>query len=112
MWVRVGSFEGRIKDGDIARFRSAIEQVFIDGMAQCSGVQGARAFWPHDFDDDSASKIVCQVMVEYADRDGMIAVQQSDERNAVIERLAREVLPMFDGKIVHVNYECDVRQPS
>ena len=34
------------------------------------------------------------------------------ERNAVIERLVREVLPMFDGKIVHVNYECDVRQPS
>lgn len=104
MWVRVGYFEGKVLDGAEERFIGAINEIIVPGIAACPGVLGVKALWPCKFEDRD-DRLACQLVVELAKEEDIATMLASPERDAMRERLVSEVLPLFDGRISHINFE-------
>ena len=103
MWIRSAFWTGRVKPGNEAAFRNAIDDELVPALRRLPAVKGVRALWPQRLEDQPPN-IACQIVVEFDDRDGVDRMLASPERQQVRGRV-KELLPLFDGAISHIDYE-------
>jgi hypothetical protein len=103
--TRCAYFLGKPVAGKEAEFKAA-----MSGMAgifgSLPGVKFGHLEWPFYFETDAIG--VYAVMRLHFERpediDVMIA---SPERNQARAKFAEQVLPLFEGKVTHINYQAD-----
>ena len=102
MLIRSAFWLGKPQPGFEAAFRAAIDGEMMPGFKQLPGVVNARALWPRKFEDDPPP-VHCQVFVEFADEDGLLAMLASPGRAALRQRVG-ELAANFDGHLAHIDY--------
>lgn len=103
MYVRTAYFIGSVAAGDAERFRSHVETVILPAVRALPGNRGARAMWAREH-EDGAPAVFLELEHRYDSADALAAALASPGRTAMRAKLA-EVLPLFSGSVVHVNYD-------
>ena len=102
-WIRSAFWVGAPRAGAQARFETAINHELVPRLAALPGVQRAVALWPAHREDDPPG-IACQVIAEFRRRDDLDLMLGCPER-AALRAGVRELLPLFDGAVSHIDYE-------
>ena len=103
MWVRSAYWIGSIRPGREAEFAELLDGALAPAMRGLPGVQGVRTLWPKRREDDPPN-LACQVVVEFADQDGLERMLASSERQALRPRVLA-LREMFDGALSHIDFE-------
>src|SRR3546814_19208161 len=99
MWIRSAFWTGNIKAGQEAAFRQGINTEMIPGLQRLAGVKGAKALWPHRY-EDKAPKQACIVLVEL-DRFEAIDHMLASTARSALRKQALRLIEMFEGPITH-----------
>lgn len=103
MWIRTGLFVGRPRAGAEREFRVAVDTELAAALRGLPGVRHLDMLWSQRL-DEGAPPIVCQIVMQFDDREAIDAMMASPER-LVMRSNAGKILDMFDGRLVHVDYE-------
>ncbi|WP_375404443.1 hypothetical protein [uncultured Sphingomonas sp.] len=104
MWIRSAYWIGEVKPGRKHEFRAVIDGEMVPALQGLPGVRSVRALWPMR-PEENAPKIVCQLLVEFDDRDGIDLMLASAERLALRSGVGAKVPPLFDGQLSHIDCE-------
>lgn len=108
--IRSAFWLGQPAPGFEDAFRTAIESEFLPGFGDLPGVLAARALWPLRREDDPPP-VHCQVILEFADEEGLAAMLASPGRAALRSRVG-ELAARFDGRISHIDYRVGAKDGS
>jgi antibiotic biosynthesis monooxygenase (ABM) superfamily enzyme len=103
MWVRCGMFVGSVKPENQAKFNAFIDTRVRDKIATFPGLRRLRilrAKWR----EDGAPDIYQTIEMTFEDAAAIDAMLASPERAENVT-LMKEIMPLFEGKVYHVNYE-------
>lgn len=103
MWIRAAYFDGKLLDDCKAEFIAAMENVIMPSIRSCPGLRKASVWWPRQYEDRSED-IFCQIIAEFDSEEGIAEMLGSPERRETREKL-KQLLPMFEGVISHINFE-------
>lgn len=103
MWIRTGLFVGRPKAGQEHEFRHLVDTELAAALRALPGVRHLYMLWAQRL-DEGTPPIVCQIVMHFDDRDAIDAMMASPER-LTMRSNAGKILDMFDGRLLHVDYE-------
>ncbi len=106
MYVRCAYFEGDVAPADREAFDACIDREVVPLMAQFPNVRDIRVLRGREFEDDAPHHYLV-LEHTYDSPEHLEEALASDLRVAVWERLS-EVMPLFKGRVVHVNFEAAV----
>lgn len=103
MWVRCGMFVGSVKPENQAKFNTFIDTRVRDKISGFPGLRKLRvlrARWLEDGDPG----IYQTIEMTFDSLEAIEAALASPQRAENIV-LMKEIMPLFEGKVFHVNYE-------
>ena len=102
MWIRAALWEGCVRSGEAALFRSLLEGEMLPALRDLPAVRHVQILWPDSF-EGRAPDIICQILVHYDDEAGMRRMLASPGRAALRARLP-ELAALVEGGLSHVNF--------
>ncbi len=106
MWIRTGLFVGRPKAGCDDEFPRMVNSALAQALRILPGVRHVDMLWARRLDEGSPP-IYCQIVMHFDDKDAIDRMLASPER-ATMRGNAGKILDMFDGRLLHVDYEVSV----
>jgi antibiotic biosynthesis monooxygenase (ABM) superfamily enzyme len=103
VWIRTGVFIGRPKAGHDDEFRRLVNTELAAALRMLPGVRHVDMLWARRLDEGTAP-IVCQIVMHFDNRAAIDTMMASPER-ATMRSNAAKILDMFDGRLLHVDYE-------
>lgn len=103
MYARCAYFEGDVAPADRPRFDRAYRDIIAPTMARFPKVKYVRLLWGREFEAQDR-RFYLVVEHAYDTLDDIAAALRSKER-AGLQSTLDEVVPLFDGKVYHVNHE-------
>ncbi len=103
MWIRCGYFVGTVKPENQTAFDDFMNTKIRDKIASFPGLLKVRILKAR-WHEDGAPGIYQTIELTFAregDIDNMLASPQRAENLVLI----KEIMPLFEGKVYHVNYE-------
>lgn len=103
MIVRCAYFEGNVEEKDREEFRKTVLEFVLPAMAKFPGVRDVRALWSREIEEGGPDYFM--VLQHFYDSlEALENALKSDMRTEVWEGL-NQVMPLFSGRVVHINYE-------
>ena len=95
MWIRSAFWTGNIKAGQEVAFRQGINEEMIPGLQRLAGVKGAKALWPHRF-EDKAPDHAC-IILEMSAQLVVTVIVEALGSGVLMVRFMRSTCPLFHG---------------
>lgn len=105
MYVRCAFFEGTVDAQHRERFNSFINTELVPLLRQFPGLRDLRILRP-EWSEDGAPQILLQTEMLFDSKEALERALDSDVRRKSRE-VAAEILPLFKGRLYHINYETD-----
>ena len=105
MYVRCAYLVGEVAEANQAEFDAWIDREVGPAIAALPQVREVRILKARERDDD-APGIYMTLEHLYDSAEDLKAALAAPARDLVIEKL-KAILPLFDGELLHVNYDVD-----
>lgn len=109
MYVRCAYFEGTVAEADRPAFDAGIREGVLPAMARFADVRHVQALFGREY-DEGAPQYYLVLRHGYDSPEAMGVALDSDNREAVWAELEK-IMPLFQGKVFHVNYETTTMNP-
>lgn len=103
MIVRCAYFEGTVDEKDREKFKQTIVDLVVPTMEKFPGVRDVRVLWSREI-EEGAPEYFMVLQHFYDSLEALHSALESEVRTEVWEGL-NQIMPLFDGRVVHINYE-------
>ena len=106
MFVRCAYFEGTVDPKDQAEFDGCALNELGPGIAKVPGCRDSRILWGREYQSDAPP---FYMMVEhYYDSLEALNAALETEQVAANRKAMDRVMPLFKGRVTHINYEARI----
>ena len=106
MYVRCVYFEGDVAPADREKFDRCVIDEVAPQMAKFPGCREVRVLRGREYEDGAPNFYI--VLEHYYDNQDDIGKALASENRAAVRDHLSKVMPLFKGRVTHINYEVDL----
>lgn len=108
MYVRCAYFMGTVAPENRARFNAFFDNESLPIMATFPNIRGVRIL-RGEWYEEGAPGIYQTIELTFDAKEDIDAMLKSEPRARNLKKLA-EIMPLFEGKVFHINHRIDARR--